>query len=53
MAKLLWVTQENSPDLGSQNPSKSSKAIKLQIKFDIFQLREHYAEVRSIFVGTS
>jgi hypothetical protein len=38
----MWVTQENSSDLGSQNPSRSVKAIKLLLKSDVFQLRKFF-----------
>jgi hypothetical protein len=38
--RLLSVTQENIIDLGSQNPSRSPKAIKLLLKFEVFQLRK-------------
>jgi hypothetical protein len=50
---LMSITQENSIDLGSQNPSRSLMAIKLQLKPDILQFRKHYAEVQLVFVCAS
>jgi hypothetical protein len=38
---VQWVTEEYNTDLGSQNPSRSPKAIKVQLKSNIFQFRKH------------
>jgi hypothetical protein len=53
MVVMLSVSQENSTDLGSQNLGKRPKAVKLQLKSDIFQFRKHCAEVCSAYVCVS
>jgi hypothetical protein len=47
--RLLSVTQENSTDLASQNPSRIPKAIRPPLKPDVFRLRKHWAEVLLVF----
>jgi hypothetical protein len=42
---IQWVTLANSTDLGRQNPSRRTHAIKLRLKSDVLQLKRHCAKV--------
>jgi hypothetical protein len=44
--KVLFITQENSLELGSVYPRGSPTAENLRLEADIFQLRKHYAQLK-------
>jgi hypothetical protein len=47
MKEKLFLTQEKSFDLGSTDPCGSPTAVNLWLETDVFQLRKHYAVLRS------